>query len=125
MSETTVTINGTEYTLSPLRCKHLREISEQLQNGALNAPKGVYSEIARWMPYITTSIKIKSPDIPNDLVDELTLQEFTDTWEKILQLSGIKVVPKGEQAPATTTGGDGSLPGSASVPTSPTGTLAS
>lgn len=113
----TVTINGTEYELSPLRCKHLREISETLAAGT-PAPKGVYAEIMQWSKYIGESIKTKSPNFDFELLGELTLQEFTDTWNLVVAISGIKVVSKGEVAPAPI--GDGSTVESASVPGSPT-----
>ena len=99
-----VTINGVSYELSPLRCKHLREISEILSKGTLAPAKGVYSEVEKWMPYIAASIKTKKPDFDATLLDELTLQEFTDTWNSVIGISGIKVVSKGEAIPAQQTG---------------------
>lgn len=107
MSEAKVTINGTEYQLSPLRCKHLREISKMLSDGLANVPtKGVYAEIEKWTPYIGDSIRVKSTSFDDVLLGELTLQEFTDTWNALVGISGIKVVSKGEGNPAST--GDGS-----------------
>jgi hypothetical protein len=87
-----LTINGTDYELSPLRCKHLKEISAILKNGITAPTKDVYSEIEKWMPYIADSIKVKTPTFDASLLDEMTLQEFTDTWNAIVALSGIKVI---------------------------------
>ena len=92
--ENSITINGTKFELSSLRCKHLRQISEILQNAVSTPPKGVFSEVEKWMPFIAESIKVKTPDFNSTLLDELTLQEFTDTWNNIVAMSGITVVPK-------------------------------
>lgn len=93
MAENTITINGTTFELSSLKCKHLRQISEILQSGSLAPAKGVFAEVEKWMPFIAESIKVKTPDFNTQLLDELTLQEFTDTWNNIVAISGIKVVP--------------------------------
>ena len=100
--ENSITINGTTFQLSSLRCKHLRQISQILQDSATTPAKGVFSEVEKWMPFIAESIKVKTPDFNSTLLDELTLQEFTDTWNAIVAMSGITVVPKAEQ-PATET----------------------
>src|SRR5208282_917836 len=92
--ENSITINGTKFELSSLRCKHLRQISEILQGSSTTPPKGVFSEVEKWMPFIAESIKVKTPDFNATLLDELTLQEFTDTWNNIVAMSGITVVNK-------------------------------
>lgn len=97
MSDVAV-INGQSYLLSPLRCKHLRIISEKLAAGA-SMPKGVYSEIEQWMPFIGDSIQVNTPNFDRALLDEMTLQEFTDSWNTLVSISGIKVVTKGEMMP--------------------------
>jgi len=98
MSDSTVVINGTTYILSPLRCKYLRQISEVLASGTLAPTKGIYTEIEKFMPYIAASIKEKVPTFDQALLDELTLQEFMDTWTQVVAISGIRVVPKEETA---------------------------
>lgn len=100
--ENSITINGTKFELSALRCKHLRQISEILQSTATTPPKGVFSEVEKWMPFIAESIKVKTPDFNQTLLDELTLQEFTDTWNNIVAISGITVVHKAD-IPSTET----------------------
>ena len=95
MSEANVTINGTVYPLSPLRCKHLRAISASLADGSMSVkPRGVYSEIEKLMPYILDSVRVGTPLFDPALLDELTLQEFIDTWNALVAMSGIKVVSK-------------------------------
>lgn len=86
----TVTINNTDYTLSPLRCKHLKKIQEVLAQGVKG--KGVYAELERWVPFIGDSIRATTPSFQDSLLEELTLQEFTDTWQAIIGMSGIKLV---------------------------------
>lgn len=86
-----VTINGQSYELSPLRCKHLKQISALLTQDTQIVPgKGVYAEIEKWMPFIAQSIKIKNPTFDEALLDELTLQEFQDTWNAVVQMSSIR-----------------------------------
>jgi len=101
MPEQKVTIEGKEYILSPLRCKHLRQISAILREQPTG---GLFSAIERWMPFVSDSIKIKTPDFDPALIEEMTLQEFNDVWKKIIEISGIALSPKGEQKPMESTG---------------------
>lgn len=101
--ENKIVINGQEFALSSLRCKHLRQISQILQDITSAPPKGVFSEVEKWMPFIAESIKVKTPDFNSALLDELTLQEFTDTWNNVVALSGITVVPKANTQSSTET----------------------
>jgi hypothetical protein len=93
-----VVIAGQEYTISPLRLKHLREISELV---AKPAPTAAYQNLARFFPYIVASIKEKAPEFSESLLDEATLDEVSNAWTMILEFSGIKIVSKqGETKPA-------------------------
>lgn len=119
MSENSVTINGKTYPLSSLRCKHLRQITKILSEG--RSGQG-FSDIEKWMPFIAESIKIQSPNFNPEELDELTLQEFSDTWETIVKISGVKLV-RGEVTPVQRTTSTGetsteeSVPESAAIPT--------
>lgn len=99
MSEAKVTINKKEYILSPLKMKYLKQISTILSAGVATTG-GVYSSFERWMPFIVASISENAPEFTNEMMDEMTVQEYTDTWTKLLQISGIQVTNKGEAKPA-------------------------
>lgn len=99
MSESTVVkINGKEYTLAPLRMKHLKQITK-----ILAAPRttSLTERFEIWYPFIEFSIKEGgASDFNKEELDELTMQELIDTWTKVQGISGINIVAKaGEKAP--------------------------
>lgn len=95
--KTSVTINGTEYQLSPLLCKHLKQITQLLNDTSTRI--AVYADLERWMPFVVASIKMKHPEVPDEITGEMTMQQFTDCWNDVLALSGIVLVPKGGEKP--------------------------
>lgn len=112
-----VTINGKQYELSPLKMKALKEISRILTGTSMETlKKGVYDSLERWSPFIVDSIKVKSPDFKVEELEEATLQEFMDAWQKLGEISGIKLVNKGETKP--TAGSTGSSSTDVSAPPS-------
>jgi hypothetical protein len=93
-----VTINEQEFEVSPLRCKHLRTISKILRDKSAQTATD-FSSVERWMPFVLDSLQIKHKDFTQDKLDEMTLQEFNDTWEKIVAISGVQLAGKGETKP--------------------------
>lgn len=57
-----------------------------------DTPTGSYSDLDRWSPFVASSIKIEHPEFESVLLEELTLEELTQTWNNIIRISGIKVV---------------------------------
>lgn len=104
-----VTIDGKEYTVSPLRCKHLRQISKILKNKEAQSIQD-FSSVERWMPFVLDSLKTLHSEFTQDQLDEMTLQEFNDTWEKIVAISGVQLTGKGETKPAAKSNGIESSP---------------
>lgn len=99
MSDTaTITIAEKEYIVSPLRCKHLKEITKLLADSSKRVTTNTYADIDRWMPFMLDSLRFKNPDIDENILGEMTLQEFQDGWGEIVRISGIKVVNKGGEA---------------------------
>jgi hypothetical protein len=98
-----ININGKEYTLSPLRLKHLRRINDTLKE----PPSGSIAVLLdRYSPYITASIQGNDPDFKKELLEELTFEEFLNTWQLTLRASGIIVQKKeGEIQPEATSSG--------------------
>jgi len=98
-----ITINGIEYELSPLKLKHLKEITVKVAKGL---PSGVSATLDTWLPYLLYSIKVKNPNFQDSELDEATLKEITDAADVLLAVSGIviKNVLKGEQKPADSIG---------------------
>jgi len=102
MSTATVTINGVDYRFSKLRCKHLKKITEMLQE---KKNRGIYEELERWMPLIGDSIRYENKDFSDDTLQEATLDEIANAWKTIVASSGIVFTgPKGEQTPENLTG---------------------
>lgn len=96
----TVTIDRRVYVLSPLRCKHMRQISDILSEQA-HLSNSMFDELERWTPFILASIRIEHPAILPELLDEMTLDEFNNTWNAIISISGIKVVKSAEKNQST------------------------
>jgi len=92
-----VTINEKEYEISPLRCKHLRTISKILRDRTQTTTD--FSSVERWMPFVLESLQIKHKEFTQEMLDEMTLQEFNDTWERIVAVSGVQLASKGEVKP--------------------------
>lgn len=106
--DTKVTINSKEYEISPLRCKHLRQVSAILKEQKENPISTLgFSSIDTWMPFIYDSLRIKNLDFKREELDEMTLTEFSTTWDKIVKLSGVTIISGGEVKPVSSTG-DGS-----------------
>lgn len=99
-----VTINGKSYELSPLRCKHLKRISELVAQAIPDDKAGVYGVIEKWMPFILDSIKVNTPDFPESELQEMTLVEFNLAWASLVSISGIEVTTKGESKPMVSNG---------------------
>jgi hypothetical protein len=100
MSEDKVTIAGKEYFIAPLKLKYLKLITEMLKEPA---PTAIYESLSRFFPFIAASIQEKQPDFKVETIDEGTLDEINTAWAKIIDHSGIKIVPKlGETKPAAT-----------------------
>ncbi len=104
-----VKLNNQEYTVSPLKCKHLRKISELVKSGL--ASTGTFSDLEQFAPFILDSVKVNHPDFTEDLIYESTLQEVLDTWNTIVAISGIEFKP-GEKAPTAASIGQPSTVGS-------------
>lgn len=98
--EDKVTINGTEYAISPLRCKHLREISKLVKDESIKKSTD-FTAVEKWMPFIFDAIRSKNPEFTQAILDEATLQEFNDAWKKIVEISGVQMVKVGETKPAS------------------------
>lgn len=96
-----VVINGTTYTLSSLRIKHLKEISKMI---ASPGSGGLIDKLSSWSKFMDFSIRQNQPNFDAALLDELTLTEMLDLWTKVQNLSGIQVTPKGETQPEAVTG---------------------
>ena len=104
MSEaSSITINGQSYEVSPLRCKHLRTITEMLTRPQ---PSALWASLERWLPYIKDSIVVKNPQFKESELDEMTIEELNSARLTILQVSGIILVDKqpGEVKPTDSTG---------------------
>jgi len=96
-----VIIGGVQYKASPLKLKHLRQISEMLTKG-ITPPKTVFEDISPWMPYVFECIQANHPEFDIKLLEELTAQDFFDMWIAIANNSGVKL--SGEQMPIQQTG---------------------
>jgi hypothetical protein len=97
MAEDKVTIAGKEYSIAPLKLKHLKLITEMLKT---EAPTAVYESLSRFFPFIAASIQEKNPEFKAEMIDEGTLDEINSAWTRIIDYSGIKIVPKvGEPKP--------------------------
>jgi hypothetical protein len=99
--------------------KHLKKISLLLKESSPADIVGVAS-IERWLPFILESLRTYQVDFPQEELDEMTLQEFHDTWNTIAQVSGIKIV--GEKKPSETLTGASSMDASVSPSAGTTGT---
>jgi len=95
-----ITIAGKEYQASPLRLKQLRQISQILSNP--QAPKTGWQDVERWLPFVLDCLKVYNPDITNEVLDEMTIQEFTDGWKAIAEGSSVQL-NKGETKPTDQT----------------------
>ena len=95
----TIVIGGVEYQAAPLRLKHVKAISQILSQRSSNPVKatGYAYDIEPWVPFIVDALKPNQPNITPDIVEDMTLQEFNDAWNIIVNNSGIKVT--GEKTP--------------------------
>ena len=104
MSEArSITINEKSYEVSPLRCKHLRQITEELSRPQ---PTALWPTLQRWLPYIKDSVLVKYPEFKEPELEEMTIMEVNQAWATILEVSGIQMVDKksGEAPPTVSTG---------------------
>lgn len=118
MSETTavdpnIQIDGKSLELSPLRCGQLKRITAILTDGK---PAGGFYAIQRWLPFILESIKVRQPTFTETDLDEMTIQEFTTIWNRLVSMSGIQIASTGEQKPAGASDGTKSTDASALPP---------
>jgi hypothetical protein len=106
-----VTLGGKEFPISPLRVKHLKQITSML---AGDVPTGVYESIERFFPFMVASIQVEDPTFNSEKLEDATLDEINKAWTAIIDCSGIKIVTKtGETKPAKDpTFGETSLAGS-------------
>jgi hypothetical protein len=88
-----VSINDQTFLLTPLKCKHLRTISSILRDKSAQTATD-FSSVERWMPFVFDSLHAKHPDFTQEMLDDMTLQEFNDTWEKIVAISGVSLAKK-------------------------------
>lgn len=91
LQKTAVTIDGKEYTISPLRLKYLREISEMVSKPVTAS---AYASIERFFKYITLSIQEKHPEFKSETIDECTADQAIAIWTDVLNLSGIRIISK-------------------------------
>lgn len=115
-----IKIGSSEYELAPLRLKHLRKISKQIQETGSSPRTPTFADLDKWLPYIGDSIEVGSKDFDRSILDEMTLQEFTEAWTTLLNVSGFKIVAKGEAKPMevlTTKESTDALPSAADGPT--------
>ena len=96
-----VVIDGNQYAVAPLKCKHLREVSEILRSTKTSVPTSVYEDIDRWTPFVLYSIQKKNPDFTKELLEDATLTEFLEAWQTIISISGIRVVQNAGELTAT------------------------
>lgn len=108
-----ITIGGNLYEVSPLRCKHLKQLSTITGQG--DVIRGTYADLERFAPYITFSLQQKQPEFTQDMLEDATLQEFLDAWNAVISCSGIKFVTSGEKEPERLSG-ESSTQESASLP---------
>lgn len=101
-----VLINGKEYKISKLRCKHLRQLSEVLavakEEKAKGEAPGLYASLERWMPFIIDSIKVNHPEFGQAEVDDMTMDEVLYVWNAITAYSSVTFT-SGETKPAEQT----------------------
>lgn len=95
----TVKIGQQEFELSPLKLKHLRKISKQIEETGISPRTASFNDLDKWLPFIGDSIKANKPDFDFSLLDEMTLQEFSEIWKSLLAVSGFSIVAKGEAVP--------------------------
>ena len=96
--EDTVTINGKNYKAGKLRCKHLRQVSTIIKEMKDHKNPGTFDMIDSYMPFILDSLREYDPKVTISDLDEMTLQEFNDTWAVIIAISGVQLV-SGEVKP--------------------------
>lgn len=101
-----VMICGTEYTISKLKCKHLRDIDVILKDfKALRTSgriPGLYDTLQKWMPFIIESIQVHNKEFGQEIIDEMTMDELVTVWNQLLSYSGITLT--GETKPAAQIG---------------------
>ena len=96
-----VKINDVEYEISPLKMKHLRRISEMVSEGK-DMRNATFTDLDRWVTFMADSIKEKNPSFTEDMLGDLTMTGFAELWKSIIEISGIRFVPKGEANPTET-----------------------
>lgn len=96
MENKIIKVAGKEYEASPLRMKHLKRLTEMMNEPR---PKDIYSVLSRWFPFIFASISDLNSEFKSEQVDEMTSQEVNDAVVVIAELSGIKMVSSGETMP--------------------------
>lgn len=95
-----VTIDGKEYTLSLLRAGQLRRIDQLLkQRKEQPDEKKGFAELDMWMPFLKESIQRNHPDFTDQMMDDISIPEFQAAWQKLVSISGVSLVPKGEVIP--------------------------
>src|ERR1700757_4582961 len=102
-----ITIGEKSYQISPLKLKQVREISNILQarmkNPDWNKDQSPFVEIETWLPFLLQSLKVHNPDVTQEVLEDMTLTEFTEAWNVVVNESGIKLAT-GERRPRGSTG---------------------
>lgn len=115
-----ILVNDKEYTIGPLRLKHLKQMSEILSEAASSTTPlkgGIYANVERWSPLLLSSLQTHNSELTMDFIQDMTLTEFNEAWTKVISISNIQLVSKGETTPAPETStGDSSTAESAPPP---------
>ncbi len=114
-----ITIGTNEYELSPLKIKHLRKISKQIEETSSSPRKPSFADLDKWTPFILDSITVIHQDAKMEVLDEMTLEEFGAAWTALLNISGFKIVSKGEAKPTEALTSNGSTDDSPSAAVGP------
>lgn len=96
MQENEVTIDGQIYKIKALKCRQLKEITIMLKERGVGK---TYQDLLAFGPMIVESIKANHPDFTLESLEEATLPEFIETWNRLVSYSGLKVSKLGETNP--------------------------
>ena len=99
-----IKIGEREYEVTPLKLKHLRRISKEIEESNATPRKPSFDELYKWIPYVYHSIAAVDKNIKIEDLDEMTIDEFSAAWDAILKISGFKIVAKEAKGEAKPTG---------------------
>jgi hypothetical protein len=87
-----------QLTVSSLTLGELRQLDSLFSSGAQEL-SGVAS-LLRYMPILVASLRKSHPDIsPEQMENDLTLEDFNALFSAVLEVSGLKKASAGEAAP--------------------------